>query len=125
MPPTVNSPDGNIWLINVISNLGLGIILLSIIKFFLDRFIKQIDEKFSNQENRISANAKEIHEIKENYIDRFENVKDHFSDQISQIVQDKNNYRIANASIISQITQQINNIFEAIKRIERKIFKDE
>lgn len=104
--------ETNVWIINLVSNLGLGILLLTIIKFFLDRFIKQIDEKFKEHDGRIR--------VVENDTDK---LKDHFTDEIEKVVEDKNNFRIAHSGILSEIKAKVEHLTHAVNEVKKELYE--
>lgn len=106
----------NIWL----GQTALGI-LLALLSYFMVRYARTNDERHEKNEDRMNKIEKEGDEIKKNYIRRFEEVhekiddtkedlKDHFTREIKEVVADKHRYRERTNRELGEISTKIDYI---------------
>ena len=120
----------NIW----IANVATATVITGVIAFFFKRYVDQNDTRMDHMEKK--AEAAKIHgeTIDKTYIKRFEDVhkvvnhtkeeiKDHFTKEIKEVVHDKNNYRQQQAILTTEISRDVTNLvksFEEYKKDNKK-----
>lgn len=92
----------NLWWVNIVTNLISGSATILVIVWIVNRILKQNDDRFQHNEEKI----------------------DKLEEEIKEVVEDKNNYRINNASLLAKMETQLNNVFEFVKDIKKKVFND-
>lgn len=116
--------DNQVWLINICTNIGLGLILVGVLKWFLNRFIADLDKKLREMIERIGSAESEIEEIKENYVQRFEDVKEHFTSEIKTVNKDGNRDKLLYTRILTELKSKIDYLVDSIAEIRKKIFNN-
>lgn len=127
----------DVWAANLIT----GAVILAVIGWLFKKWWDTVEQRFESA--RIEAKdamkkaseAKEHgEEIEKNYVKRFEDVhremesnknqiKDHFTKEIKEVVHDKNNYRQTQAIVTTEIATNLANMIKTFDEIKRQIFK--
>lgn len=100
----------NVWIANIIT----GSVILTILAWLLQRFIKSYDRRLEEVEAKGE-------EIEKNYIRRFEEVhrkiddtkeelKDHFTREIKEVVGDNHRYKESNSRELGTISAKIDTL---------------
>lgn len=113
----------NVWVANIVTG---GTVIL-VIGWLFNRFVKTNDDRINATDIKAEAARHKAHEIERNYIKRFEEVhekidetkqelKDHFTKEINEVIRDKSNYRIEQSRWMGTIEGKIDNLANEFKR---------